>query len=191
MEDENKIAALREARRGEIKDYLRDYLGPKSAEYLDSLRWLEAGELADEHRREFDFLNDRRLDATTVVVVPKKAWHKGIQPSESHVSRDLILFEESYFDGADESAWLTHELTHVAKFKDGAEEYRKASETAAVAGTEAVYPNNEVEHATFTKQFEYLKSTGVKRERVRELMTEQYAPEDLAVLDRWIAEVFG
>jgi len=191
MEDEKRLAAAREARRGEIKDYLRDYLGPERAEHLGSLRWFEAGELPGEHRREFEFLNDRRLDSTLVAVVPKKAWHKSTQPSESHVSRDLILFEEGYFDGADESAWMTHELTHVAKFKDGAEEYRLATDTPAVEGLDAIYPNNEVERAAFKKQFEYLRSNKIGRERIRELMSEQYAPEDLAILDRWLAEVFG
>jgi len=194
MPPEIESEVRREARQAELRPYLREYLDPKEAgavEAVEKIVFVEAARLPERHRRQFEFAGDGRLAETLIAVVPKKAWVKGAQPSESHVEKDLILFEDDYFDGADDLAWLSHELAHVAKFKDGAEEYRKASETAAVAGTEAVYPNNEVERAAFKKQFAYLKSAGVSRERVRELMAEQYAPEDLAVLDRWLVEVFG
>lgn len=168
--------------RAELSNYLAKYL---ETEDLDGITYLEAGNLPAHFQEHYQVLNDPRLEAVTVAVVPDKVWAKGSQPSESHAERQLMLIKESYFqetEKPDEVAWINHEFAHCKKFLDSANEaaYFEAMQTSAYPdiASEYNYPNNLVEAYTFRKQFEFLLNKGKKPEDIVDALKEEY-PDDL------------
>ena len=149
---------------------------------IKKVKFMSGSDLVGEHKKQYEFLNDPRLDDVTIAVVPKELWIKGSQPSESHAEKGLILVNEDYFNGEDEIAWLVHELAHCAAFIDYPDDYERMS-----AGS---YPDNQVEAFTFKKQFEYLKQIGVKREDVVAMLKKDYkTEEDFQFFNRILDEV--
>ena len=159
----------------ELKKYLTEYLGLKSPEQANEIKFLGVEKLAGNHKEQYDFLADKRLADVMIVVVPDSLWAKGSQPSESDAENNLILFKESAFNEEDTVAWMTHELGHCQKLKDtDVEQYKKDSE--------AGYPDNEVERHAFAKQFEFLKSKGITKEQILKMLGEWYHDEELEFL---------
>lgn len=167
--------AERQQRIMELKKYLTEYLGLKSPEQANEIKFVSVEKLADSRKEQYDFLSDKRLADVMVVIVPDNLWLKGSQPSESDAENNLILFKESAFNEEDVIAWMTHELGHCQRLKDtDLERYKKDSE--------AGYPDNEVERHAFAKQFEFLKSRGVTKEQILEMLKEWYDAEELGFL---------
>lgn len=161
--------------RERLRDHLTEYLGIETEEQRETIGFVCAEKLSGRHKEQYDFLADERLADVQIAIVPDELWVKGSQPSESDAENNLILFKESAFKGEDAIAWLTHELGHCQKLKDtDAEQYRNDSE--------AGYPDNEVERHAFTKQFEFLKSKGVTKEQILEMLKESYDAEELKFL---------
>lgn len=186
------------ARIDEFKRYLCAYL---EIESLEKCTFLEAPHLSGFYAKQYDYFEDERLSQVMVCVVPDEIWHKGMQPSESHVPQGLILLKESYYrqeENPDEIAWLTHELAHCQKLFDSEneQEYQRDSATQAFTEIESdsTYPNNLVEKFTFTKQFSFLKESGVARQRIEELLKEFYPAdrqEDWAFLQAVLDAVYN
>ncbi len=167
--------AERQQRIMELKKYLTEYLGLKSPEQANEIKFVSAEKLSGNHKEQYDFLLDKRLADVQIAVIPDDLWVKGDQPSESDAENNLVLFKESVFSGDDAAAWMTHEFGHCQKLKDtDVEQYRKDSE--------AGYPDNEVERHAFKKQFEFLKSGGVTKEQILKLLEEWYEGEELEFL---------
>jgi len=192
-----RTAEARERKIAELRGYLAGYLELGPDQDAESIRFEQAGGLGGEYGDQYRFLDDERLAGTEIAVVPDKLWVKGKQPSESHAAKGLILIREGYYlDPAkreqDEPAWMAHELAHCQRFIDKRDNYDEESQQVAFddIGLDA-YPNNQVEERTFGKQFEYLRSKGVGRERVAEMMNEHYGPEDFKFLDRVLDRVYG
>ncbi len=160
----------------ELKKYLVEYLGLKSPEQANEIKFVGVEKLLGSHKEQYDFLADKRLADVMVVVVPDSLWVKGSQPSESDAEKGLILFKESAYNGNDAVAWTTHELGHCQRLKDtDVAKYQ----TDSAKG----YPDNEVERHAFRKQFEYLKSKGVIKEQILKMLREWYDAEELKFLD--------
>ncbi len=176
----------------QIKKHLVEYYAIEDTKVLDRLGYIEAINLPPQHQKSFDFLNNERLAGTMIVVVPDDLWFKGEQPSESNAEGDVILFKQSYFESADNIAWMTHELAHCQKYKNAPEQYEQDSQTYAfqdIVG-EYAYPNNIVERYTFTKQFEFLKQEGLSREEIFEMIKKEYEESDLPFFERLLDEIF-
>ncbi len=176
MENEYLVKeAARQQRIMELKKYLVEYLGLKSPEQANEIKFVSAEKLAGNHKEQFDFLADKRLADVQIAVVPDELWVKGDQPSESDAEQNLVLFKESAFNGEDAVAWMTHELGHCQQLKNtDAEQYRNDSD--------AGYPDNGVERHAFAKQFEFLKSNGVTKEQILQMLEEWYHGEELEFL---------
>ncbi|MEA3249167.1 MAG: hypothetical protein U9Q03_02315 [Patescibacteria group bacterium] len=183
-----------EARTGqqaELREYLKGYLETEDAEAIELVA---IDGLPEKYREQYEFVDDERerLRGVTVAVVPKELWPKGLQPSESHAERGLILFSDEYFNEGDPSAWMTHELAHCSRHEDNPDAYFDDMATPAfrdLAG-EYAYPNNKVELETFTTQFRYLKEKGVEKIKVHKMLEEQYEPEDMPFLDRVLDGIY-
>lgn len=188
----------REDKIADIKRYLVRYLELRPDQDIDGVRFEAAADLPGEYGDQYRFLDDSRLAGVEVAVVPDGLWVKGIQPSESHAEKGLILIREGYYDRPerhvrDQAAWLTHELAHVQRSLDrGPDDYRKDSDEPAFddIGLNG-YPNNKVEEHAFTRQLEYLKTRGIGRDAAAALLREQYDPEDFRFLDRILDRVYG
>jgi len=180
-----------------LKEHLTGYLELKSAEDAESLRFETADRLTGDYADQFRALNDPRLNDAMIVTVPDRLWVKGAQPSESAADKNLILVREGYLNDPgkekqDEVAWMTHELGHLQRGKDVGDRYAAESEEKAFVDLEVgTYPNNKVEEHAFGRQFEYLKSKGVPRARVAEMLKDEYGPEDFKFLDRLLDKVYG
>ncbi len=189
--------AARAERVAELRRHLAAYLELKSDADAESLRFETAGGLTGDYAEQFKFMNDPRLAETMIAVVPDRLWVKGSQPSESSAERDLILVREGYLkdpakEHQDEVAWMTHELGHIQRGKDAGERYAAESEEKAFDDIETgTYPNNKVEEHAFGRQFAYLRSKGVPRERVAELLKDEYGPEDFRFLDKLLDRTYG
>ncbi len=176
----------------EIKDLLGlDDVG------LARIRLLKAVDLPESYKKQYAFLGDNRLDEVTIAVVPDDQWVKGDQPSESSADKLLILVKQSYFEASetpDQIAWLCHELAHCQELLDSAsaEEYQANMQTFAFEDlkTENPYPNNPVEKATFTKQFQFLKTHGMSREKVAALLSKNYHEDDFPFFNRLLDSVY-
>jgi len=180
-----------EEQQAELRQYLQEYLELEDAEAVELIG---VDVLPEQHREQFDFVGDKRLEKIQFGIVPADLWHKGRQPSESHVKKGLVLFNEEYFKGDDEIAWMTHELAHCARFEDAdPEEYQQQSDTAAFDDLEheVTYPNNQVEEYAFSKQFEFLKQKRISRSETRKFLEEYYEDADLPFLERLLDRVFA
>ena len=183
----------RPARISNLKKFLVEYWNLEDAKQIERVQFIEAINLPSQHQKSFKFLNDDRLAGTMIAVVPDDMWIKGDQPSESDAENDLILFKESYYGGADNIAWMVHELAHCLRFKDTKDDYGRDSQTYAFENikSEYAYPNNKVEAYTFLRQFKYLKEKGVTRNNIRKMLGEHYEAEDFKFFDRILKQVFG
>lgn len=187
----------RSSRQERLRTHLTEYLGLKTPEDAERIMFVRGAELPDEYGDQYRFLDDERLADVMVAVVPDEFWVKGAQPSESSAERGLINVRGGYFEGREESerdpsAWMTHELAHCQRYLDKKEAYAKDSETPAFddIGT-GTYPNNKVEEHAFGTQFTYLKSKGVERAKVAELLKKDYDEKDFEFLDKMLDRVYG
>ncbi len=182
----------------ELKRHLTGYLELRPDQSADALRFERAVDLSGEYGEQYRFLGDARLADMEIVIVPDQTWIKGSQPSESSASQGMILIREGYFrdpkkERQDETAWMTHELSHLQQSLDrGPAGYEQAQATPAYAdiGVET-YPNNQVEEYTFRRQFDYLKAKGLGRERVAALLQDEYSQDDFKFLNRILDRVYG
>lgn len=161
------------------------------------IEFLGINDLAENYQKQYEFLKDERLNKVTISVVPDELWVKGAQPSESQAEKGIISIKESYFktlEKPDEIAWLTHELAHCQNFLDSGsvENYQKNQQTFAFVDlkTEFAYPNNIVEQAAFTKQFEFLKSQGKSRTNIMDMIGQYYNQEDFPFFDRLLDDIY-
>jgi len=175
----------------EIKKHLKDYLELEEGD-LASLEVLQTEKLPAQYQEQLKFLNDQRLKDVQVVVVPDKLWHKGKQPSESHASRQMVLFNQKYFETQDDSAWACHEFAHCQKYLDQPDDYEKQMQTPAFPeiASEYNYPNNQVELFTFSKQFEFLKQKGLSRNEVMTMIAEQYDEEHFVFFNKVLDKIY-
>jgi hypothetical protein len=177
----------------ELNSVLIDRLELKNIDDLKKIKLIKAADLAGDYKKQYEFLNDPRLDNITIAIVPKELWLKGKQPSESNAENDLILFNEEYFNGEDKVAWMVHEFAHCASFKDHPEDYNKMSSAFAYEGlgSKYPYPNNQVEAFTFKKQFEYLKQIGAQRDDIISMLKDDYEDEeDYIFFNKILDEVY-
>lgn len=179
-----------------IQQYLKNYLELKDGD-IEKLELLKAKDLPKNYQKQLEALNDKRLDNINIAIIPDNLWVKGSQPSESDAENNLILMKQSYFEtkeNPDEIAWMVHELTHCKTFLDSAtpEDYQKNMEKFAFDDlkTEYSYPNNPVEQATFTKQFQFLKEEGKNREDIVKMISSYYHEEDLPFFNRILDGVY-
>ncbi len=169
--------------RERLRDHLAEYLGTETEEQRETIEFVSAKKLSGHHKEQYDFLADKRLADVQIAIVPDELWVKGGQPSESDAGNNLVLFKASAFKGEDTVAWMTHELGHCQRLKDtDLERYKTDSE--------AGYPDNEVERHAFTKQFEFLKSNGVTKEQILQMLEEWYHDEELEFLGGLLKEVY-
>jgi hypothetical protein len=194
---ENNKYKLETAVNSELQQYLKDYLNLDSPEKMESIKFVEAKDLAGEYGEQYKFLNDERLANTIIAIVPDQLWIKGQQPSESDAKRGLILFREGYLNNPrqqtkDRIAWMSHELGHVQRFKNNGAAYKSDTETVAFddIGFET-YPNNKVEEHAFTRQFEYLKSQGVTKDQIFEMLKGDYEGEDFKFFGKLLDKTFS
>ena len=178
-----------------LKEHLVKYLELKKPDDINRIRLVSVSEVIVEHpqyKKQFEFLNDKRLHDIKIGIVPKNLWVKGKQPSESHAERNLILFREDYFNDPDEIGWMTHELAHCLRYLDSKNTYASDSQTFAYDDirSEYPYPNNKVEAFTFRKQFEYLKKQEITKEEVIVMLKEQYSDEDFPFFEKVLNQVF-
>lgn len=161
-----------------LKNYFQQHLN-LSKEELDSIRILEMKKLPYAYFHQFALFADARLDSVRVAIIPDKLWQKGDQVSESSAGNSLISIKESYFskqENPDELGWFTHELGHCQKYFDAPNQYEQQSQEPAfpeIKG-ESTYPNNQVELHAFTRQFEYLKGNGKKKDEVWAHLQQEY-----------------
>lgn len=188
----------RTARIAELREHLTKYLELRPDQSAESLRFERAADLGGEYGEQYRFLGDERLADMEIVVVPDELWVKGSQPSESSASKGMILIREGYYrdpkkEFQDETAWMTHELSHLQQSLDrGLEGYEQAQATAAFADIGVdIYPNNQVEEYTFQRQFEYLKTKGVGRDQAAALLQNEYAPDDFKFLNKILDKVYS
>lgn len=177
----------------ELVKYLSEYLEIENLEVFDEFKLIKAEDLPAEYKEQYDFIEDENLGDVFILLVPDNNWHKGESPSESHVERDLILFNQDYFINGDDVAWMAHELAHCSLFNKNKDEYNRLIGSKAFDDIEdeSLYPNNMVEKDTFTKQFEYLKGKGVDQESIKDKLEELYSEEDMEILGRFLNEVFS
>lgn len=180
-----------------LQQYLREYLNINE-EFIERIRFLKAKDLPKNYQTQLFALHDKRLDSVIIAVIPDDLWVKWNQPSESSAENQLILIKQSYFEkqeNPDEITWMVHELAHCQNFLDSesAEAYQKNMQTFAFDDlkTEYSYPNNQVEHYTFTKQFQYLKEQGKSRENILTMLSEYYNKEDFPFFNRLLDNVYG
>ncbi len=180
----------------ETQKYLKNYLELDDSD-IERLELLKAKDLPTNYQKQFEALNDKRLGDTNIAIIPDDLWVKGGQPSESDAENNIILIKQSYFEtkeNPDEIAWMVHELTHCQTFLDSAtpEDYQKNMEKFAFDDlkTEYSYPNNPVEQATFTKQFQFLKEEGKNREDIVKMISNYYHEEDLPFFNRILDTVY-
>ena len=190
------IAATRER----LKAHLADYLGLKTPEEAERIRFIRGADLPDTYNSQYLFLHDERLANVMIAVIPDELWVKGKVPSESSAERGLISVRASYFKGAgkdirDPSAWMTHELAHCQCYFDldkDEEKYKNDAETPAFNDIEVdTYPNNKIEEGAFAAQFAYLKSKGVERAKVTEFLKEFYDDKAFRFLNKILDRVYG
>ena len=180
----------------EAQQYLKNYLELKDAD-IERLILLKVKDLPKNYQKQREALNDKRLDDINIAIIPDDLWVKGSQPSESDAENNIISIKQSYFEtkeNPDEIAWMVHELTHCQTFLDSVtpEDYQKNMERFAFDDlkTEYSYPNNPVEQATFTKQFQFLKEEGKNREDIVKMISNYYHEEDLPFFNRILDGVY-
>jgi hypothetical protein len=178
---------------------LREYLDLKEGS-VERIELLKAKNLPENYQTQREALKDQRLENVTIAIIPDDLWVKGKerQPTESHAERQLVLVKQSYYEeqkNPDEIAWMLHELAHCQNFLDSksAEAYEKNMQTFAFEDlkTEYPYPNNPVEQATFTKQFQYLKERGESRENILKMLAQYYDKEDFPFFNRLLDSVYS
>lgn len=170
-----------------LAQYLEDSWGVENPD-ISRIRFLDAANFPPQYKQQFDFIKDPRISNAVIAVVPKDMWIKS-QPSESHAEHDmgLVLIREDHFAGPDKIAWGSHELGHLLKYANNPETYDVDSSKPAFDDMPSLvpYPNNQVELAAFTKQFQFLKGKGVKREDVFQMLKdEKYSTEEMPFFKR-------
>ncbi|MBU0458181.1 hypothetical protein KJ652_05620 [Patescibacteria group bacterium] len=167
---------------------------------VERINILKVKDLPEHYQTRLKALNDERLNEIFIAIIPDDIWGKikGSQPSQSHAEIGLISFRQSYFEAQnnpDEIAWLLHELAHCQNFLDSEspEMYQANQKRPAFKDLESEYPypNNQVEQATFTKQFQYLKERGKSREDVLAMISKYYDEVDFPFFNRLLDNVFG
>lgn len=195
---------------------MREYklLSEEHNDYAQTVRWLKeyfslnnedwegvevfkAAQLPERFRQQLDSLNDARLEDVNIAVIPDEFWVKS-QPSESSAERQLILIKKSYYydiKDQDAVAWLTHELAHCQKFLDylRPEDYEEDMKTHAFTDldSEYYYPNNLVEQAAFTRQFQFLKNGGMSKEDILKWLGNHYDDVDNLFFRRILDSVYA
>lgn len=180
----------------EVRQYLERYLELKEGD-VERVEILKVKDLPKEYQAQRKQFNDERLDGINIIVVPDDLWLKGSQPSESNAENDIVSIKQSYFEtkeNPDEFAWMVHELAHCQNFLDSAspEAYQKNMEILAFddLNSEHSYPNNLVEEAVFTKQFQFLKKGGKSREDIVMMISDYYEDEDLPFFEKILDSVY-
>lgn len=180
----------------EVQYYLKDYLDLKDGD-IEKLELIKAKDLLKNYQKQLEMLNDKRLNNVNIAIIPDNFWLKGNQPSESDAENNIILIKESYFkskEKPDEIAWMTHELSHCQIFLDSEtpEDYQKNMEKFAFIdlNSKYPYPNNIVEQATFTNQFQFLKSEGKNRVDILKMINNYYHEEDLPFFNRILDYIY-
>jgi len=171
---------------------------------IDRIKLVNASNLPGEYKEQFKSMNDPRLGDVMIAIVPADLWKRRgkSQPSESEASRDLVLFDESYFNKGDKVSWMSHELGHCLYWKNNPlpAEYQKDSITFSYKDIKSKepYPNNKVEHMAFQKQFEYLKQNGKTKQEISKMMEElkdpkgtpEYSAEDMKFFNKLLDDIF-
>lgn len=182
----------------QLRAHLVEYLKLKTPEEAERIKFVRGLDLPAEFGDQYRFLADERLANILVAVIPDELWVEGKedQPTESSAERGLINVRAGYFEGKegegerDPSAWLTHELAHCQRYLDRREDYAQASETTAFDDIDVdIYPNNRVEEHAFTQQFAYLKSKGVEREKITELLKAHYSDQDFKFFNKLLDRI--
>lgn len=179
-----------EARQHELQTHLKEYLG---LDFNEKIELINLDSLTPEQKKQLDCFNQDELAWVKIGIVPEKNWHKGSQPSESDAKRGIILFNEEYFKEKDTVAWLTHELAHCARNNRKPEAYQEDSITKFYNDIEEnnTYPNNKVEKEAFTKQFQYLKNSGLAKEDIITEMEKYYDEHGMKFLNKVLEEIFS
>lgn len=179
----------------DYKQYAKDRFEIKN-EDAEKIQSFEIENLPEHYKRQYEALDDKRLENIKVLVIPDDIWKKS-QPSESAAEQQFISFKESYFknnEKPDEIGWMLHELAHCKRFldSDSPEVYQKDMQTFAFDDikSEYPYPNNKVEEYAFSQQFEYLKNQGRTKEEVAELLNKYYKEEDFLFFNRILNRIY-
>ena len=192
------IAAQRETEKRikAIRQHLRDFY-KLSESSPHQIELLYANCLPEIIENQFEYFNDPRLAKIVVAIIPDELWHKGeLQASESDGERLLIKVRQGYIENIleqDRTAWLVHELAHCQVYLDSPDQYADNSVKYEFDNIGSIfpYPNNQVEAKTFSKQFQYLKSVGLSREDIIEMLKKSYTdPNDFIFFDRLLNGVF-
>ncbi|OGZ34156.1 MAG: hypothetical protein A2Y98_02375 [Candidatus Portnoybacteria bacterium RBG_19FT_COMBO_36_7] len=196
MKDEKPVLSSIE-KKDEIdyKQYVKERFEIDDEE-AEKIELFEAESLSEHYKRQYEALNDKKLENVKILVVPDDVWQKS-QPSESAADKQLVSFKESYFkniEKPDEIAWMLHELAHCKRFLDSesSEAYKKDNQTFAFNNikSEYTYPNNKVEEYAFSQQFEYLKNQGKTRQEIAEMLKEYYKEDDFLFFNKILDKTY-
>jgi hypothetical protein len=137
-------------------EFLKKYFLEQGNEGIEQISLLNASEVPLRFQNQLRVLNDERVYALTVAVVPDVLWEKN-QPSESSAENNVVLVKQEYWKGNDEINWLSHELAHCLRYLNDPKVYQQDSEEPAFVDIQGdTYPNNKVEEYAFSRQFESL-----------------------------------
>ena len=174
-------------KKSDIMGLLNDYYKG----HVDKIKFIKIKDVLDKHTDQINFANFPGIENITLAIVPDNIWKKQgkgwFNPSESVAKENLILIQESYFNSSDDIAWLVHELTHCGVYS---EDYDKRSQEKAFDIEGPTYPNNMVEKATFTKQFQFLKNKGKSKQDILNSLKEYYDEDQLLFFHKLLDEIY-
>ena len=125
------------------------------------------------------FISCLGFSMPNISLVISSRWPKDeLQPTKSHLAKDIVYVKQEYYESNDRCAWIVHEIGHFIFYKC----------CGRVLDDE--YPRNGEELFPFGLQFLYLKSKGVKKDEILSMIARCYSEKEALVYSQVFSEIW-